>query len=175
MKDVRYLKISCNGKIPPETADEKQQLEGLIHQGKSKVASDLGMSPLTENFLLSDVEPFTDTDVVDRSVSHAETPQASATISSKDMTVTDESSFCMNQHVVRGNPPIQMQSFPQAAYGPAGIPIQNIPSFDFCNRLCRNRTITFLNINRILSANINKFQFSTIQLIPLVQKMKWQI
>ena len=66
------------------------------------MASDLGMPLLTDNFLLSDVEPFNDTDVVDRSVSHAETPQAS--------------SFCMNEHV-----------------GPAGIPIQNIPSLDFCN------------------------------------------
>lgn len=136
MKDVRYLKISCNGRIPPETDDEKQQLEELIRQGKNKVAKDTGMSPLTDNFLSSDggVESFSDPDVVEESVPNAETPRAStATASSKHMTVTDDSSYYVNQ-TMQGNPSIH-QSFPQTAFASTALPTQhNIPhGFDFHN------------------------------------------
>ncbi len=52
LRDTRYLKISCNGKIPEATADERDRLQQLIRAGKSKVAQDTGMPDDTENFLV---------------------------------------------------------------------------------------------------------------------------
>ena len=46
------MKISCNGKIPEATADERDRLQQLIRAGKSKVAQDTGMPDDTENFLV---------------------------------------------------------------------------------------------------------------------------
>ena len=51
LRDVRYLKISCNGKIPPVTENDRENLEELIQKGKDKVVSTTGMPPESENFL----------------------------------------------------------------------------------------------------------------------------
>lgn len=129
------MKISCKGKIPPETADEKEQLEELIRQGKNNVAKDIGMSPLTDNFFSSDgvVESLSDTDHVEVSVPHAETHRVSTeSASSKPMTVTDEL-YCVNQTIQQGYPSVD-QSFPQTPFASTAFPTQyNIPGFDFHN------------------------------------------
>ena len=54
LRDTRFLKIACKGKIPDATADEGECLQELIRKGKSKVAQDTGMSASeeTDNFLL---------------------------------------------------------------------------------------------------------------------------
>ena len=129
LKDIRYLKISCSGKIPPETADEKQRLEELIRQGKNKVVKDTGMSPLTDNFLSSDdysVQTFPD--VVEESVSHAEISRASAATGSCSNTSV-ESSYHANQSI-QGNPSIH-QCFPQTTFVQSLPAQRNIPGFDF--------------------------------------------
>ena len=54
LRDTRYLKISCNGKIPEVTADERDYLQQLVRAGKSKVAQDLGMPDDTDNFLIQE-------------------------------------------------------------------------------------------------------------------------
>lgn len=52
LRDTRLLKISCNGKIPESTANEREDLQELIRKGKSKVAQETGMPEETENFLM---------------------------------------------------------------------------------------------------------------------------
>ena len=53
-RDVRLLKIACNGNIPKEMANETENLKALIRQGKNKVCKDTGMPEETENFLLQE-------------------------------------------------------------------------------------------------------------------------
>lgn len=75
LKDTRYLKISCNGKIPDVKADERDHLQQLIRAGKSKVAQDLGMPDDTDNFLIQEENELARLDRVDDSDVdiHAET------------------------------------------------------------------------------------------------------
>ena len=54
LRDVRLLKIACNGNIPKEMANETENLKALIRQGKNKVCKDTGMPEETENFLLQE-------------------------------------------------------------------------------------------------------------------------
>ena len=58
LRDTRYLKISCGGKIPPESLNEKEELDEWIRQGKHKVVKDIGMSPSNDNFLWNADEEF---------------------------------------------------------------------------------------------------------------------
>ena len=54
LRDTRYLKISCNGKIPEPTSNERDHLQQLIRAGKSKVVQDLGMDEDADNFLIDE-------------------------------------------------------------------------------------------------------------------------
>ena len=54
LRDTRYLKISCNGKIPEPASNERDHLQQLIRAGKSKVVQDLGMDEDTDNFLIDE-------------------------------------------------------------------------------------------------------------------------
>ena len=54
LRDVRFLKIACNGNIPKEMPNEKENFKALILQGKNKVCKDTGMPEETENFLLNE-------------------------------------------------------------------------------------------------------------------------
>lgn len=54
LRDVRFLKIACNGNIPEETANKREKLTELIYQGRNKVIKDTGMPEETENFLLQE-------------------------------------------------------------------------------------------------------------------------
>lgn len=51
LRDVRYLKISCEGKIPPVTKDDKENFERLIRMAKEKVVETTGINPKSDNFL----------------------------------------------------------------------------------------------------------------------------
>ncbi len=51
LRDVRYLKISCEGKIPPVTKDDRENFEKLLREGKEKVVETIGIMPESENFL----------------------------------------------------------------------------------------------------------------------------
>ena len=51
LRDVRYLKISCEGKIPPVTKDDREKFEKLISEGKGKVFETIGIRPESDNFL----------------------------------------------------------------------------------------------------------------------------
>ena len=61
------MKISCNGKIPEVTADERNYLQQLVRTGKSKVAQDLGMPDDTDNFLIQEENGLAQLDQVDGS------------------------------------------------------------------------------------------------------------
>jgi hypothetical protein len=52
LRDTRLLKIACNGKIPEQTPNERDDLQELIRKGKSKVAEETGMPEDTDNFLI---------------------------------------------------------------------------------------------------------------------------
>ena len=54
LRDTRYLKISCNRKIPEPTPNERDHLQQLIRAGKSEVVQDLGMDEDTDNFLIDE-------------------------------------------------------------------------------------------------------------------------
>ena len=54
LRDTRYLKISCNGKISEPTPNERDHLQQLIRAGKSKVVQDIGMDEDTDNFLIDE-------------------------------------------------------------------------------------------------------------------------
>ena len=51
LRDVRYLKFSCEGKIPPVTKDDREKFEKLISEGKGKVGEIIGIRPESDNFL----------------------------------------------------------------------------------------------------------------------------
>ena len=49
LRDVRYLKISCERKIPPVTKDDMEKFEKLISEGKGKVVETTGLRPESDN------------------------------------------------------------------------------------------------------------------------------
>lgn len=51
LRDVRYLKIACDGKIPPITANDGENLEKLVRKGRNKVKENTGLNPESDNFL----------------------------------------------------------------------------------------------------------------------------
>ena len=44
LRDIRFLKISCNGQIPPVTENDEVNLKSLIQRGKNKVSDDVGIN-----------------------------------------------------------------------------------------------------------------------------------
>lgn len=55
LRDVRFLKVSCDGKIPPVFENDRENLRKLIQKGKDKVSDDIGINSESGNFLKSDV------------------------------------------------------------------------------------------------------------------------
>lgn len=50
LRDIRYVKIAVDGKIPPVSDNDKENFRSLIRKGKSKVSADFGTCS-TGNFL----------------------------------------------------------------------------------------------------------------------------
>ena len=44
LRDVRYMKIAVDGKIPPVSDNDRENFLSLIKKGKSKVSADFGTS-----------------------------------------------------------------------------------------------------------------------------------
>lgn len=42
LRDIRYMKIAVDGKIPPVSDDDRENFRSLIQKGKSKVSADFG-------------------------------------------------------------------------------------------------------------------------------------
>ncbi len=51
LRDVRYLKVATDGKIPPITQNDKDNMKNLLRKGKNKVSKDIGFTPESGNFL----------------------------------------------------------------------------------------------------------------------------